>query len=332
MIFNFDLPYYELTNYKYVNLIFAPMSILIETNNLSKHYGEIKALNQFSVQIKSGAIGLLGPNGAGKSTLIKVLLGLIPATSGSGKVLSHDIFTDPLSIRQRIGYMPEHDCFLPDLNAVSYLSYLGELSGLSPRDAMQRSHETLYYVKIGDERYRELSTYSSGMKQKVKLAQTLIHDPELIFLDEPTTGLDPTGRREMLELIKGIIKDQSKNVLFSSHILPDIEQICDKVIIMNHGELIKIGNLQELLFEKQPDLLVRIRGNTNKFMGILRQNGLKPVKRRNDILVEYVPDVSKRVVKLAAEAGVQLRHLDRSKWSLEERFINIIKKAEHNNN
>jgi ABC-2 type transport system ATP-binding protein len=307
------------------------MSTIIETQNLSKYYGEIQALKDFSVKIDSGAIGLLGPNGAGKSTLIRVLLGLIPATSGTGNVFSWNIVEKPLMIRQRIGYMPENDCFIPDLNAVSFLSYFGQLSGLLPHDAMQRAHEVLYYVKIGDERYRKLSTYSTGMKQKVKLAQSLVHDPELLFLDEPTSGLDPTGRREMLVLIKGIIKDQGKNILFSSHILSDIEQVCNNVIIMNHGELIKIGKLKELLYEKQPDLLVRIRGDIDKFMGLLRQNGLKPIKRRNDILIEYVPDISKRVIKLAALAGVQLRHLDRSKWSLEERFIKIIEKAEHKN-
>jgi ABC-2 type transport system ATP-binding protein len=304
------------------------MSVLIETQNLSKHYGEIQALKNFTVKIDSGAIGLLGPNGAGKSTLIKTLLGLIPATSGTGKVFSRDIFKDALLIRQRIGYMPEHDCLLPDLNAVSYLSFLGELSGLSPRDSMQRSHEALYYVKIGDERYREISTYSTGMKQKVKLAQTLIHDPELIFLDEPTTGLDPNGRREMLKLVKGIVEEQGKNLLFSSHILPDIEQICDKVVILNHGELITEGKLQDLLFERNPDLVIRVRGPIGRFLQLLRKDGLKPEKRKNDIVVKVAPNVTKRVVELAAEAEVQLRYLNSQKRSLEELFVKIIEENE----
>jgi ABC-2 type transport system ATP-binding protein len=304
------------------------MSALIETYNLTKNYGEIQALKNFTVEIDTGAIGLLGPNGAGKSTLIKTLLGLIPATSGNGKVLSFDIFKDALAIRQRIGYMPEHDCLMPDVNAVSYLSYLGELSGLSPRDAMQRSHEALYYVKIGDERYREISTYSTGMKQKVKLAQTLIHDPELIFLDEPTTGLDPTGRREMLKLVKGIVKEQSKNILFSSHILPDIEQICDKVVILNRGELVTVGKLQDLLFEKNPDLVVRVRGPVNKFLQLLWQAGLESEKRKNEIVIKAAPEITKRVVQLAAEAGVQLRYLNNSKRSLEELFIKLIDEDE----
>jgi ABC-2 type transport system ATP-binding protein len=304
------------------------MEILIETQNLTKNYGEIQALKDFSIKIGSGAIGLLGPNGAGKSTLIKTLLGLIPSTAGSGTVFSRDITQDALYIRQRIGYMPENDCFLPDLNAVSYLSYLGELSGLSPRDSMQRTHEALYYVKIGDERYREISTYSTGMKQKIKLAQALIHDPELIFLDEPTTGLDPTGRREMLKLVKGIVKEHEKNIIFSSHILPDIEQICDKVVILNHGELVTTGNLKDLLYEKYPDIVVRVRGALGKFIQLLRENGFKSEKRKNDILIKYQPNITKQVIRLAAEAGVQLRYLNSSKRSLEELFIKLINKNE----
>ena len=321
-----------LTNYLYLNFNPVSMSVLAETIKLCKYYGEVKALKDFSVRIDSGAIGLLGPNGAGKSTLIKVLLGLTPATSGTGKVLTKDFALDGLLIRQHIGYMPENDCFLPDLNAVSYLSYLGQLSGLSPHDAMQRTHETLYYVKIGDERYREISTYSTGMKQKIKLAQTLVHDPKLLFLDEPTSGLDPTGRREMLNLIKKLIKDEKKNILFSSHILPDIEQICDKVIIMNHGELVRVGKLHELLYEKTPDLVVRVRGHEQRFIQMLKDHGLKPIKRKNDILVKYAPKLSTQIIESAALSGVQLRHLDRSKRSLEELFISLINQNENKKN
>ncbi len=305
------------------------MSILVETSGLTKFYGEVRALTNFSIKIQPGAVGLLGPNGAGKSTFIKLLLGLISPTSGSGRVLSNDIIERALEIRFRIGYMPENDCYLPDLNAVSYLSYLGQLSGLSPHDAMQRAHESLYYVKIGDERYRNIETYSSGMKQKIKLAQSLVHDPELIFLDEPTTGLDPTGRREMLGFIKGLVKDQGKNILFSSHILTDIEQVCDKVIIMNHGELIAEDSINNLLFEKNPDLVVRVRGNEKEFISSLKAVGLEPVKRRNDILIKHSPNLSKRVIEIAAASGVQLRHLSTSKRSLEELFVKIIGQNEN---
>ena len=299
--------------------------MLLQTNNLTKLYGRVTALNNLNLKIPKGAIGLLGPNGAGKTTLLKLLLGLSPATYGTGTVLGKNIQTSSLEIRQKIGYMPENDCFILDINAVTHLTYLGQLSGLSYHDAMQRTHEALYYVKIGDERYREISTYSSGRKQKVKLAQALVHDPELIFLDEPTTGLDPSGRREMLNLIKGIVDDQNKNILFSSHILTDIEHICDKVVIMNNGELVKMGNLQELLSEKEPDLVVKVRGDVDGFIKTLKSNGLNPIKRKNDILIKHSPGLSKHVIEIAAQTGVQLRHLDNSKRSLEELFVNLIR-------
>jgi ABC-2 type transport system ATP-binding protein len=302
--------------------------MLIETSNLSKIYGKITALNNLNLQVPEGAIGLLGPNGAGKTTLLKLLLGLSPATYGTGTVLGKNIHTSSLEIRQNIGYMPENDCFIPEMNAVTHLTYLGQLSGLSYHDSMQRTHEALYYVKIGDERYREISTYSSGMKQKVKLAQALVHDPELIFLDEPTTGLDPSGRREMLTLIKGIVHDQKKNIFFSSHILTDIEFICDKVVIMNNGELVKIGNLQELLSEKEPDLVVRVRGDVDGFIKALERGGLHPVKRKNDIIIKHSTGLSKRVIEIAARTGVQLRHIDNSRRTLEELFVNLIKPGE----
>ena len=302
--------------------------MIIETNNLTKLYGKVTALNNLNLKVPKGAVGLLGPNGAGKTTLLKLLLGLSPATHGTGTVLGKNIHTSSLEIRQKIGYMPENDCFILDMNAVTHLTYLGQLSGLSYHDAMQRTHEALYYVKIGDERYRELSTYSSGMKQKVKLAQALVHDPELIFLDEPTTGLDPSGRREMLNLIKGIVKDQKKNIFLSSHILTDIEYICDKVVIMNNGELVKMGNLKELLSEREPDLVVRIRGDLDGFINALQKNGLKVTSRKNEILIKHSPGLSKRVIEIAAQTGVQLRHFDNSKRTLEELFVNLIKPGE----
>ena len=307
------------------------MSFIIETNGLTKYYNEVHALDNLSININKGAIGLLGPNGAGKSTLIKLLLGLIPPSSGTGRVFSYDVLNEPLKIRFRIGYMPENDCLLPDLNAVTYLSYLGQLSGLQANDALQRAHEALYYVKIGDERYRELGTYSTGMKQRVKLAQALVHDPELIFLDEPTSGLDPTGRRDMLGLIKDIVQNMRKNIIFSTHILPDIEQVCDQVIIMNHGQLVKSGKLNELLFDKEPDLTVRIRGNETLFIKQLVAEGLNPIKRKNDIYIKFSPGLSNKIIKIAARTGVQLRRLDKGKRTLEELFISLLEESKGNN-
>jgi ABC-2 type transport system ATP-binding protein len=169
------------------------------------------------------------------------------------------------------------------------------------------------------------------MKQRVKLAQALVHDPELIFLDEPTSGLDPTGRRDMLVLIKDIVQKMKKNIIFSTHILPDIEQVCDQVIIMNHGQLVQSGKLSELLFDKEPDLVVRIRGNEDLFINNLKAEGLNPIKRKNEIFIKYTPELSNKIIKVAARTGVQLRQLDKGKRSLEDLFIALLEEIEGDN-
>ena len=198
-------------------------SAVITTGSLTKLYGDLRALDTLTVAVPGGAVGLLGPNGAGKSTLIKALLGLIGTDGGSAEVLGVPISDRKraLATRRKIGYMPESECLLPDQDAVSFISQMGEMSGLPPMTAMQRAHEVLHYVGIGDERYRKIGTYSTGMKQKVKLCQAIVHDPELVFLDEPTNGMDPKGRMEMLELVRDISHNHGKNVIFSSHLLPD---------------------------------------------------------------------------------------------------------------
>ena len=182
-----------------------------------------------------GAVGLLGPNGAGKSTLLKSLLGFIVPDKGSMKVLDMDVATSPLEIRARIGYMPESDSHIPGMNAVSFVAYCGQLSGLPAADAMQRAHEVLYYVGLGEARYRNIETYSTGMKQRIKLAQAIVHDPDLLFLDEPTNGMDPKGRDEMLELIHDLAHNKNVNLILSSHLLPDVEFTCDHVVVMDKG-------------------------------------------------------------------------------------------------
>jgi ABC-2 type transport system ATP-binding protein len=296
--------------------------------HLSKYYGQIRALHDVTHDITEHATGLLGPNGAGKSTLIKLLLGLIPPSSGTGEVLGYNIISQPLPIRQNIGYMPESECFIPNMSGITFLTYFGRLSGLSARDAMQRSHEALYYVNIGDERYRLINTYSTGMKQKLKLAQALVHDPPLIFLDEPTTGLDPIGRNEMLGLLKKLVTDLNKNIIFSSHILNDIEMVCDDVTILNNGELIKQGNLEELMHIQNPDIVIKIRGNEVGFTNLLKNYGLNFVIRKNDIAITNTEGAQKKILKAAVESGIQLRSMDFSTSSLEDLFIDII---EHGN-
>src|SRR6266850_5195772 len=182
-------------------------------------YGRSEALRDVTTTFSAGAVGLLGPNGAGKSTMIKALLGFIVPTRGRMRVLGLDVAEAPLAIRARVGYMPESDAHIPGMNAVSFVAYCGELAGLPRVDAMQRAHEVLFYVMLGDERYRNVETYSTGMKQRIKLAQALVHGPQILFLDEPTNGLDPKGRMEMLALIRDLARRKGVNVILSSHLL-----------------------------------------------------------------------------------------------------------------
>src|SRR5687767_2510070 len=212
-------------------------------------YGAQRALHEVTTRFETGAVGLLGPNGAGKSTMIKTLLGFIKPAAGTMRVLGYDVAVSPLDIRARVGYMPESDAHIPGMNAVSFVAYCGELAGLPADDAMQRAHEVLYYVGLGEARYRNIETYSTGMKQRIKLAQALVHDPDLLFLDEPTNGMDPKGRDEMLELVRDLAHHKGVNVIVSSHLLPDIEYTCEDVVVMDGGRIATAGPIASL---KQP--------------------------------------------------------------------------------
>ena len=243
------------------------MEIVVTTKGLSKDYKGLTALNGVELEIPSGPIGLLGPNGAGKSTLIKCLLGLVKPTAGESTILGYSSknFSTMLEGRSRVGYVPENYCLIPSMDGVSFVKYMGELSGLPPMDAMQRAHEVLHYVGIGDERYRKIGTYSTGMQQKIKLAQAIVHDPELIILDEPTNGMDPQGRQEMLDLIRDIAENHKKNIILSSHLLPDVEYICEHVIILNFGNILIQGNINDLMGEHE-EYEIRIKGEEKEFM------------------------------------------------------------------
>jgi len=200
----------------------APAGDVVTLQSVSVAYGKNYALRDVTTGFRAGAVGLLGPNGAGKSTMIKSLLGFIVPTAGQLRVLGLDVATSPLEIRARIGYMPENDGHIPGMTAVAFVGYCGQLAGLQPSDAMQRAHEVLYYVGLGEARYRTVETYSTGMKQRIKLAQALVHDPDLLFLDEPTNGMDPKGREEMLELIHDLGHNKGMNLILCSHLLPDV--------------------------------------------------------------------------------------------------------------
>src|SRR4030095_11326848 len=211
------------------------MDAVVQLDDVTVIYGKNQALKNVSAKFAKGAVGLLGPNGAGKSTMLKSLLGFVKPHKGRMTVLDLDVAQAPLAIRARIGYMPENDAHIPGMNAVTFVAYCGQLAGLPAADAMQRAHEVLYYVGLGEARYRNVETYSTGMKQRIKLAQALVHDPDLLFLDEPTNGMDPKGREEMLVLIADIARNKGLNVILSSHLLPDVEYTCDHVIVIDKG-------------------------------------------------------------------------------------------------
>jgi len=219
---------------------------IIAVEGLTKLFGAVAALRDVSVSIPPGTIGLLGPNGAGKSTLIKCLLNLETPTSGSAKVLGVDIRESDRASRERVGYSPEQDCQIPGMVGCEYVTYCGQLSGMPFRAARQRTHEILDLVGMGQERYRRVETYSTGMKQRIKLAQALVHDPEVIFLDEPTNGLDPSGREHILDLIGSLRRELGTSVIMSSHLLHDIERVCDRVIIIGHGRVLEHDTIAAL--------------------------------------------------------------------------------------
>lgn len=219
---------------------------VIETQALVKRYGEVNALNRVDLSAHPGAIGLLGPNGAGKSTLIKCLLRLHGITSGSARLLGKDVLAEGREIRKRVGYTPEQDCHIPGMAGCEYVTYCAQFCGLPFKDARRRAHEMLDYVGMGQERYRKVETYSTGMKQRLKLAQAIVHDPEIVFLDEPTNGLDPKGQAQMLDLVHRLWTQHGITVVVSTHLLHDVEQICDQIILIARGRILVHDTLAKL--------------------------------------------------------------------------------------
>jgi ABC-2 type transport system ATP-binding protein len=297
----------------------------IEVNDIHFSYGKIKALDGVSLDLSQGAIGLLGPNGAGKSTLIRIMLGFLSPDGGEGRILDYDIKSQQAEIRRYVGYMPEDDCFIPELDAVSFTSYLGELSGMPRQEAMKRAHEVLYYVGLEESRYRKVETYSAGMKQRLKLAQSLVHDPKLIFLDEPTSGLDPQGRTEILELIMDISSKKHIQALISSHILPDIEMTCSYVVILNKGIVASEGEISKL--KEIRDLYeIKVKGETEGFLHRLEDMKCRVEETEDGILKVYTPPNYNRqeFFRIVAEEKVQLRHFVKSQSSLEDLFADAV--------
>ena len=307
----------------------ADVSATLE--NVSVTYGTQRALSQVSAEFPTGAVGLLGPNGAGKSTMLKALLGLIKPTSGTMHVLGLDVATAALGIRARIGYMPENDAQIPGMTAVSFVAYCGELSGLPAADAMQRAHEVLYYVGLGEARYRNVETYSTGMKQRIKLAQALVHDPDLLLLDEPTNGMDPKGREEMLALVRDLAHNKNISLILSSHVMPDVESVCDVVVVMNRGRVVMRGPITTLKGPAGRMFEVRVKGDQPAFVAQLRSRSFDcRESAEGDLLRVLLPDEARagELFAAAVSVGAQVRHLKPSLPTLEDVFARAVEESE----
>ncbi|HEX4347850.1 MAG TPA: ABC transporter ATP-binding protein [Vicinamibacterales bacterium] len=303
------------------------MTPVITLEHVTVHYGSSAALREVSASVSGGAVGLLGPNGAGKSTMLKALLGFIVPAAGRMRVLGLDVARQPLEIRQRVGYMPENDAHIPGMNAVSFVAYCGELAGLPRADAMQRAHEVLFYVGLGEARYRDIDTYSTGMKQRIKLAQALVHDPDLLFLDEPTNGMDPNGREEMLALVRDLARNKNVNVILSSHLLPDVEDTCDQVIVMDKGRIVADGPIDGMKQPRGRVYELRVKSpETAAFVEHLRAAGIECNITEDDVMRVFVPEPAgpRDIFALAAADGVQVRHLRPSVPTLEDAFARAV--------
>src|SRR5687767_2264871 len=294
-------------------------------------YGTNRALRDVSAVFPRGAVGLLGPNGAGKSTMLKALLGFIAPSSGRMDVLGMKVGENPLEVRAKLGYMPETDGHIPGMNAVTFVAYCGQLAGLPQADAMQRAHETLFYVGLGEARYRNLETYSTGMKQRIKLAQALVHDPDLVFLDEPTNGMDPKGRDEILELIRDIAHNEGINLILSSHLLPDVEYTCDHVVVMDKGSVATFGSINELKGPTGRVYEVRVKGELAPFIAALHGAGMECRETDEDVMRVFVPGVlespggdQRNICVVAGRVNVQVRHLRTSVPTLEDVFARAV--------
>ena len=303
---------------------------LIELEGVEKRYGEIRALSDVSLRLEPGRIGLLGPNGAGKSTLLKTLLGLVTADHGVVKAFDHDVVRSPFEVRARVGYMPEGDTVLPDLNALEFATLAAELCGLPRKEALGRAHQVLHYVGLGEARYRKLGSFSTGMRQRVRLAQALVGDPKLLLLDEPTSGLDPRGRDEMLALIRDIPERTGASVLLSTHILPDVEKTCEQVVVLAGGRILYAGPLAPLVKSEEGVYEVRGKGEPDGLAAALAAGGCVVTRDKSSLEVRVPKGKDARfVLELAVGSGEQVRHLAPLQKTLERAFLQTLEKAGH---
>lgn len=285
---------------------------------LTHDYGEVVALRDLDLAVPPGITGLVGANGAGKTTLLRILLGLLHPTAGRVEVLGHDPGTEPLEVRARVGYMPEVGSVPLDQTAADFVAYTAELAGLPPREAKRRSSETLFLVGLEEERFRYLGDFSTGMRQRVKLAQAIVHDPDLVLLDEPAAGLDPEGRDQMLALIRRL-GSFGINVIVSSHVLPDIEKTCDWVVMLDAGNLLRSAPLKG--FDREATVLAEVLERPEAMADRLRERGIETVVDGMRLVVGPGADLEEAVVAAAAQLGTGLVRMTRGSASLEDLFL-----------
>ena len=299
-----------------------PLPPLVEMQGLSVRFGNREILSSLTATLRGRSIGLLGPNGAGKSTLINTLLGFYKSSGGSARVFGYDIGTEVRKIRGLVGYMPENDAFISKMSAVSFVRMMGELSGLPPNMALERAHEALFYVGLAEARYRKLGTYSLGMKQLAKLAQAIVHGPKLLILDEPTNGLDPSARQRMIRMIKDIRDGKEMRIVLCSHLLRDVEDTCDEVLILKQGRIAHYANLDEERRANNRFLELETYGANGDFTEAIEKLGCECAVNANRMKIILVDGVETRdIFRLAAERQVRIRRMNFRRDTLEDIFL-----------
>src|SRR5450755_2320723 len=300
----------------------APATPVIELRGLSVRFGKRDILKDLTCSLRGRAIGLLGPNGAGKSTLINTLLGFHKPSAGSARVLGSDIQSETRRIRSLVGYMPENDAFISKMSAVSFVQMMAELSGLPPAAALERAHEALFQVGLAEARYRELGTYSLGMKQLAKLAQAIAHGPKLLILDEPTNGLDPSARQRMIRMIRDIRDSEELQIVLCSHLLRDVEDTCEEVLILNQGRIAHYSNLEQERRGNKRFLELETYGANGDFADAIEKLGCECAVTANRIKMIMADGVEIRdIYKIAAERDVRIRRLNFRRDTLEDIFL-----------
>lgn len=316
-----------------------PRTIIV-LDNLQVHYGDFEALRGISLRLPQGAIGLVGRNGAGKSTLMRLMLGLVPPTAGGGSVLGIDLGSSGWQLRRAVGFMPENDAFLLGMRGLEQVALAGELCGLGQRQSIRRAHEVLTYVGLGEARYRNVEQYSTGMKQRLKLAVALVHDPQLLLLDEPTVGLDPPGRQRMLDLIDGLVRRFGKSLLISTHLLDDIQQTCEHVVMIERGQILFSGSLTELIRYETPQYRLRWDGEDQRWLRQLEEAGVKQISdsrsgssmesrdpQDNEIQLSVPSSFDTReFFRIAAQCNIRLRTVEPHHEDLSDLYHRLLDK------